>query len=331
MPRFLPILSACLLLWAALAAPSTGLAVSQTFSVPVDCDQPGCAIQNYYDHDPTSGWMDFACGGLSYDGHTGTDFRVTKAEMDRGAPVYAAADGVVVGTRDGEAEGLPLSAVVGREAGNGVGIDHGDGWFTQYSHLKRDSIAVKQGQRVKRGQYLGKIGLSGRTEFPHVEFTVRYKGQTVGPFVGLNERGASQQCGVGTDHLWTPAALTKLAYPGAGLVDHGFSGVTPDMNRTYGWAESTIPVEPTSPVLVYWSALYGVRAGDRLTMRILSPEGSVFSENSRTLSKTQAQFRSFIGKRLGSGAWPTGTWTAHTTLTREGTVLVDQRTTWRME
>jgi hypothetical protein len=135
--------------------------------LPVDCT-PGrdCFIQNYVDNDPGPGRRDYACGPLSYDGHVGTDFRVPdRAAMLRGVAVVAAAPGVVRATRDGMADisirETGREAVAGREAGNSVLIDHGDGWETQYSHLRRDSVRVHPGDRVKAGAVLGLIGLSG--------------------------------------------------------------------------------------------------------------------------------------------------------------------------
>ena len=123
-------------------------------------------------------------------------------------PVYAAAAGVVLATRDGEVdESLRVKgaeAVAGREAGNAVVVDHGDGWVTQYNHLKRGSVAVRRGDRVQAGSLLGMVGLSGRTEFPHLELEVRKDGRPVGPFVGLE---TATSCGPGPHPLWTPAAL----------------------------------------------------------------------------------------------------------------------------
>ena len=54
-------------------------------------------------------------------------------------------------------------AVAGREAGNGVLIEHGGGWQTQYSHLRSGSVSVKPGERVEAGTPLGLIGLSGNS------------------------------------------------------------------------------------------------------------------------------------------------------------------------
>ena len=150
--------------------------------VPVDCAFGSvCSVQNYVDLDPGPGRLDPGCGRLSYDGHDGTDIRVADlVAMRDGVSVVAAAGGVVKATRDGmpdvSVRDIGPEAVAGREAGNGVVIDHGRGWETQYSHLRSGSVSVKPGDRVEAGTPLGMIGLSGQTEFPHLHFTVRKDG-----------------------------------------------------------------------------------------------------------------------------------------------------------
>ena len=102
--------------------------------------------------------------------------------------MQAAADGVVKATRDGMADvsirETGREAVSGREAGNGVLIDHGGGWETQYSHLLFGSVSVEPGDRVVAGTPLGMIGLSGQTEFPHLHFTLRRRGMAIDPYTG---------------------------------------------------------------------------------------------------------------------------------------------------
>ena len=94
----------------------------------------------------------------------------------------------------------------GREAGNAVVVGHGDGWETQYSHLRRGSVCVRPGDVVSAGQKLGVAGLSGHTEFVHLHFEVRKDGAPVDPYTGLAP-GAG--CGVGTP-LWTKEAQAAL-------------------------------------------------------------------------------------------------------------------------
>ena len=72
--------------------------------------------------------------------------------MRAGVRVVAAAGGVVKATRDGMTDvsvrDTGPEAVAGREAGNGVLIEHGGGWQTQYSHLRSGSVSVEPGERV---------------------------------------------------------------------------------------------------------------------------------------------------------------------------------------
>ncbi|WP_247877773.1 M23 family metallopeptidase [Azospirillum thiophilum] len=76
-------------------------------------------------------------------------------------------------------------APAGYDAGNAVVVDHGNGWETQYSHLKRGSVAVRPGVRVEAGTVLGQIGLSGRTEFP---MSISASAMTAAPSILYRDR-----------------------------------------------------------------------------------------------------------------------------------------------
>jgi len=183
-------------------------AAPQALDIPVACDLGGdCFIQFYVDRDVQEGIADYRYGGLTYDGHRGTNFRFTDlSAMRRGVLVRAAAAGTVRAIRDGEPD---ISAddsdrdLPGREAGNAVVLAHGDGWETQYSHLMKGSIIVQKGQRVHAGESLGLIGLSGNSTFPHLDFSVRHEGQIVDPFSAST---ASDPCTVKGAPLWSAAA-----------------------------------------------------------------------------------------------------------------------------
>jgi murein DD-endopeptidase MepM/ murein hydrolase activator NlpD len=103
-----------------------------------------------------------------------------------GVEVQASAPGRVIGVRDGvddiSVRTIGKAAVVGQECGNGAVIEHGNGWSTQYCHMAKGSLRIKQGDLVDLGQPLGLVGLSGDTEFPHLHFTVRHQGRIVDPF-----------------------------------------------------------------------------------------------------------------------------------------------------
>ncbi|HVF83392.1 MAG TPA: M23 family metallopeptidase [Sphingomicrobium sp.] len=85
-----------------------------------------------------------------------------------GTPIYATADGMVsnAGWHNGG-------------YGNLVKLDHGRGIETRYAHLS--SLTVRPGQRVKRGDLIGKMGSTGRSTGSHLHYEVRIDGRAVNP------------------------------------------------------------------------------------------------------------------------------------------------------
>ena len=110
------------------------------------------------------------------------------------------------------------AAVRGKECGNRVLVTHGSGWETLYCHMRGVSIVVKAGQKIRRGQRLGRVGLSGSTEFPHGHFSVLKNRKFLDPATG-------QPLGAGCDasgtSLWR--APGRLAYQPMALYAVGFS------------------------------------------------------------------------------------------------------------
>jgi murein DD-endopeptidase MepM/ murein hydrolase activator NlpD len=58
-------------------------------------------------------------------------------------------------------------------------LHHGAGLYTTYLHLS--AISVQQGQKVERGQQLGKVGKTGRVTGPHLHWGVKVDGLYVDP------------------------------------------------------------------------------------------------------------------------------------------------------
>lgn len=54
--------------------------------------------------------------------------------------------------------------------GNHVVVDHGDGVWSAYAHLRRGSASVRAGDRVHAGQRLAEVGNTGNTSEPHLHF-----------------------------------------------------------------------------------------------------------------------------------------------------------------
>ncbi|WP_204115449.1 M23 family metallopeptidase [Shimia biformata] len=281
------------------------------FGGPFDCpDDVTCFVQNYVDRDPGPGYADFTCGALSYDGHTGTDFAVpTRRAMHRGVPVLAARAGIVTGLRDGMPDsGFTTgteAAISGRECGNGVVINHGQGWVTQYCHLQNGSIAVANGQKVAAGERLGLIGQSGKAAFPHLHFTIRKNGTPVDPFAPN-----SKQCGAGDEGtLWAE----PVTYQAGGLIGVALSDHIPNFDRVKQDGGGT-DVTTRSPAIVLVAHAFGARKGDELSLLLEGPEG-VIVEQTIQLDKTQARLFRASGRKA-RGPWPTGGYHGHAVLTR---------------
>ena len=75
--------------------------------------------------------------------------------------------------------------------GNEVRVDHGFGYVTRYAHLQE--ITVKKGQKLKRGEVLGKLGSSGRSTGPHLHYEVHKNGRLVNPMYFFYENLTAEE------------------------------------------------------------------------------------------------------------------------------------------
>jgi hypothetical protein len=82
--------------------------------------------------------------------------------------VTAPADGVVVSVNDGVEDNPVGEQNLVQNWGNNIAIQHADGLFSLVAHLSLNTITVKEGQRVKRGDEIGLCGNSGRSAIPHL-------------------------------------------------------------------------------------------------------------------------------------------------------------------
>jgi murein DD-endopeptidase len=93
-----------------------------------------------------------------------------------GAEVLAVADASVVAARDGIAESSSVTDSIRNTlenaSGNYVALDLGRQRYAFYEHLMPSSVVVKAGDRVKRGQVIGRLGYTGDSTGPHLHFHV---------------------------------------------------------------------------------------------------------------------------------------------------------------
>jgi len=95
--------------------------------------------------------------------HRGMDFTAP-----RNTPIYAASDGKVI-RADSRSSGY----------GKHIRIDHGFGYLTLYAHLNKYN--VKRGQKVQKGDIIGYVGSTGRSQAPHLHYEVQKDKKRINP------------------------------------------------------------------------------------------------------------------------------------------------------
>lgn len=257
-------------------------------TLPLDCEiGVDCYAVSFVNAGATSDPRDYACGSLTYSEHRGTDFRVIDMmQMEMGVNVIAAAPGTVVSVRDGMPDAnfklFGRSAVTDRGRGNHVVLRHDNGLLTAYSHLKRGSLAVGPGDTVRRGQLLGQVGLSGLTEFPHIQFEVIDNGIFIDPFTGAARH---EGCGFEGEPLWRQDVLAQLPYPRTLVMRTGFADEVLNRAAVEYDLFNPGPVAADSDALVLHVYLAGIQPNDGFVAEIVGPDGESFVKSGRRFDR----------------------------------------------
>lgn len=86
----------------------------------------------------------------------------------RGTPIFASGNGKVI-RADNASAGF----------GKHIRINHGYGYVSLYAHLSKYNVSV--GQQVKRGDLIGFVGNTGRSEAPHLHYEIKKDGERINP------------------------------------------------------------------------------------------------------------------------------------------------------
>ena len=321
MRRRLPSLAGLLV----LALPAWAQDIS--LRLPLACEVGrSCFIQHYVDRDPSPAASDHQCGTLTYEGHDGTDFRLPDlAALRAGVDVVAAADGTVAAMREGVPDAFlapdKRDEVSRIGCGNAVVIDHAGGWRTAYCHLARGSVAVRSGAGVKAGEKIGRVGLSGLTEFPHLHFTVLKDGRAVDPFAF----GAPDQACGGGKSLWQPSVQRTLGYQAGSVLNTGFAAAPVTMEAVESGAVGRQHLATSSPALVAYVRAIGLRGGDVQTLTLFGADGQPLARNQTPpLDRHKAQWMTFAGVKQPAGGFPPGVYRAVYRVERDGKPAIEQ-------
>lgn len=308
-----------------VAFTSTSQPRAPVLRLPLACvlAEGGCVLARTTDHDPAPAVdQDYRCGPRASNDHDGTDIAVRDMTVAARTAVLAAAAGTVKATRDGMNDlgtrRQPVEALQGQDCGNGVVIDHGNGWETHYCHLRQDSLRVRTGEKVKAGQPLGLVGMSGGSEFPHLHFVVRYQGRSIDPFSGTDGQTA---CNTTAAPLWNAEALAALPWQPSGFYHAGIASSRPDLTAARDGDYRQMPTAD-APALVLWVEILAPRKDDQVHFGITAPDGATVLDQYVTLEKDQAQWFGFAGARPAGDHWPSGSYRAAVSLkqAKDGTV-----------
>ncbi|WP_308911071.1 M23 family metallopeptidase [Pseudokordiimonas caeni] len=309
------------LLLALGAGPDAGAALFSSrkpkLNFPLDCTLgKDCWITRYMDRGLGSTVSDHACRRRSEDGHNGTDIAVSSfARLRAGVGVLAVAEATVERVRDAMPDRKVTveerDDIAGRECGNGLVLDLGRDWQVQYCHLREGSLRVKPGDKVKAGDFLGEMGVSGLTEYPHLHITVRHMGVIVDPFGGgamengCDRRGPKPQ-------LWRQ----PITEPSIVLLPPTFSAKP--HTRASLWEPTAAELGTDAPALILNGRAFHARAGDTWDIRLIDPKGGVVMENRTKIEQDrQLQWR-YAGVRRPPNGWMPGLWRGEVMVTRDG-------------
>ena len=302
-----------------------------TLRLPVACEYgTTCWPVSYPDSDPAlSVAKDFTCGPLASDGNDGTDFGIRDlVAMETGIVVVAAADGKVLRKRDGAGDTMPTHEDIQKllsekkGCGNGLAIEHTDGWQTLYCNIKNGSFRVEEGQQVKAGDILGHVGHSGAAEYPRLHFTLVKEGQIFDPFTGNRANTTCQSTG---KSLWNP----PLAYIPVSLFAGGFTAGVPNIEslRIDATAPDTLRQNDVA-TLTFWVGIYGTAAGGKIEIEIIGPNDQIVARRDITQKQSHARQYYYVGKKFGEQRAAPGNYTGVVTLSRsspDGKTLIRTR------
>jgi len=309
--------SAFFLIFLGFAAQSTA---AQDMAFPLVCE-PGrtCFILNYPDLNAAAGKaQDYACGPSASDGDLFLRLALPDATMiGMNVLVLAAADGVVEDASDGISDRMVASKAevpAGTlNCGNGIVIDHGMGWQTAYCHLKKGSIAVREGERVVKGQAIAAAGQSGLATWPQLGFAIRKGGYLVDPITGQ-----TQEEGCGFKERPVIALPPEfMRYQPASIVTMGFSlNVVNRNDIAYGSAARYATISRDERRINLWAMAMGVHKDDKIEVRIRDPRGRTFHHQEIIADGDYERLPINAGRERGYIGWRQGEYVGSVSITR---------------
>lgn len=293
--------------------------VRNAISVPLD--ESVQYLSHHLDQDTGGGIQDWACGMRAYNGHNGTDigigpFAWWKMRRDEGI-VIAAAKGTIVQKNDGNPED---SCTFDDKPANQVIVEHADGSWGIYAHMRTDSLTHKSlGDTVYEGEYLGVIGSAGVSTGPHLHLGVGFwetDGNTQTFVVQDPWDGPCDAIGGGQWWETQPAQFITYIMSAA---THSAAPVTPacPQSETPNYSNSFNAGDP----IVFSTTVHDWLNGQTVRFTVRRPNGTTpFApvESTADQDRLRATFLSFSWTLPGNA--PSGMWTLEVNLGTENLV-----------
>jgi murein DD-endopeptidase MepM/ murein hydrolase activator NlpD len=226
--------------------------------------------------------QDYDCGTNTYDDHHGTDIAIwpySLYKMDNNqVEVIAAAAGTIIQKADGNYDRNCVGVGSGLTA-NSIIIQHADGTYALYWHMKNGSVTTKAvGQTVVAGEKLGIVGSSGSSSGPHLHFEV-WTGNTGAtykdPFSGTcNLLNANSWWASQRPHT-EPAIMKASVHPTDITLATCPNSDVPNDSDTF-----VVPFQGaglTAGYAKYYFFWRDIPANGIISLRILNPNGSTFN------------------------------------------------------
>lgn len=280
---------------------STAYAHSNKILFPLECELgKSCWISSLPRHYVQDKYLDFRCGSITYKNNDGTDIALKDIkQMQQGVSVIAPISGIVEVKQDDiidiSAKDIGNKSAKGKECGNEIVISN-DEMLIQLCHLKNKSIRVNVGDKIKAGDIIGKVGLSGSTEYPHLHMSVRDKSDTrereIDPFYG-----AQSDCGLKPQSLWSnPELMEKQATTGL-IYNYGFAFENITLERSISGDYTYLQPEYPATFIAFVD-IFSVNKGDKLTISILDARNNVLAKREHEFAKYQTRYFLFVEKKL---------------------------------
>jgi hypothetical protein len=263
-------------------------------------------LENFTDQDRGPNRVqDWDCSDYTYDGHQGHDALIRSfREQAIGVPIFAAHDGVVVDTHDGE----PDMNTVWEEKNkaNYVILDHGDGYIGWYWHMKTGSVAVSPGQTVTAGTQLGLTGSSGFSNWPHLHFETQKDKVWLEPSAGPCRTGES---------FWVEQPPVHRDFYVAGFyLSRGPSPLSDDDSFLFDEVERTGTFVKGTQTVSFRLDFRNLPTRSPYGVRVLNPKGQVVHEESGIFRNGEIFHLAYVTFDLDVDLNVLGTWRVQGTI-----------------